>query len=333
MNQFTFNYQNNPINNFQQGYPNFVGNIPPQVQNINNNIYNNFNNFNELNSEKQIYFRFMNGQTFTIKTKLKEKLIDIINKFKNTECPNELKNSLFICVIHAQKIQNLNKTLYDLNIKDKDFILFIDSPSEYEQNKEEYVLTEREKKQMDLLKLEYAKNYEIMNLDNEQKLINNYDNDYKNEDIPSFKEYMEKKESKMGVGIKVKEHKCILVYCLTNVDWKCNICNVQYKKENSKYYCSICDFNMCENCHYKNNYFMKKSFPKGAKPSNKSVNVHFFNTDYHEHRLVFCRSSRRFCEFSKWICNNCTEVFNNNIWSFYCTLCDYDICCDCCGFH
>ena len=331
MNQFPFSFQNNQMNNIQPGYPNFIGNMPNQYPNMNNINYNNFNNFQNINSEKQFYFCFMNAQSFKIKAKLNEKLIDIINNFKNKECPNGLKNSLNVCIIHAEKIKDFNKALYEFNIKDNDRILFIDSPTEFEENKgdEDFVLTEREKKQMDSLKLEYAKHYAI----NPNLNDDNNNNDDEDEDIPSFKEYVEEKESKIGSGIEVKEHKCILVYCLTNTDWKCNICNIQYKKENSKYYCSICDFNMCENCHYKNNYFMKKSFPKGAKPSNDSVNVHFFNTDYHEHRLVFCRSSRRFCEFNKWVCNNCTEAFNNQIWSFYCTLCDFDICCECCGFH
>ena len=31
-------------------------------------------------------------------------------------------------------------------------------------------------------------------------------------------------------------------------------------------------------------YFMKKSFPKGTKASNPSVNIHCLNTDYHPHR-------------------------------------------------
>ena len=145
MNQFPFSIQNNPINNIQPGYPNFIGNMPNQYPNMNNINYNNFNNFQNINSEKQFYFCFMNAQSFKIKAKLNEKLIDIINNFKNKECPNGLKNSLNVCIIHAEKIKDFNKALYEFNIKDNDRILFIDSPTEFEENKgdEDYVLTER----------------------------------------------------------------------------------------------------------------------------------------------------------------------------------------------
>ena len=79
---------------------------------------------------------------------------------------------------------------------------------------------------------------------------------------------------------------------------------------------------------------MKKTFPKGTKPSNESVNIQFLETPYHEHRLAFCRSSRLFfVRYNPWYCDNCREQNTNDKWSFYCTLCDFDLCCSCCGFH
>ena len=143
-------------------------------------------------------------------------------------------------------------------------------------------------------------------------------------------------EKDVPIGIEVKEHYHDLVLCLTNDNWKCNNCEKFHGKKISKYYCSLCDYSMCENCVivlYSKNNFLKKSLPKEATPSNKSVNIQFYNSDYHNHRLVFCRSSRNFNYYSQWICNNCGEQYDNDQWSFYCTVCDFDLCCDCCGYH
>ena len=83
-----------------------------------------------------------------------------------------------------------------------------------------------------------------------------------------------------------------IVYCLTNFDWKCNVCENHYEKNNGRYYCSKCNFNLCENCHYQRKYITKKSFPKDTLPSNSSITTNFFQTDYHEHSLVYCRCSK-----------------------------------------
>ena len=90
---------------------------------------------------------------------------------------------------------------------------------------------------------------------------------------------------------------------------------------------------MCEKCHEKKKYFMKKSFPQGTKPSNTQIKEQFLNTDYHQHRLVFCRASKKFDFFTGYKCNNCLESYDNDIWLFYCTLCDYNLCLKCCGYQ
>ena len=209
-----------------------------------------------------------------------------------------------------------------------------------------YQLTEREKEQVNRLKQEYDEKYLHKELNKKVKLNENEnknedkDNDSIDEneaddeaDIPTFRQFLMEKDRKVGLGIHVKEHDGRLVYILANKAWTCRICKKDYPKENPRYYCSICGYSMCEDCHYKKKYYMKKSFPEGTKPSNPSVNIHCLHTDYHPHRLVYCRTSRRFLGYNSWNCDNCRESFNNRVWSFYCTKCDYDLCCDCCGFH
>ena len=342
----SFNNMNNMnmnMNNLANSFNNMSINDNFPLKKFNSEEIQNKMNINNLDSQIQINFRFISSQSFKVNAKQNEKLIDVINRFKNSECPKELKNSLTIVLCHGEKVKDLQKTLFELNIQNNEQILFMDNrtPELEENDQEEFKFTEREKEMIMAIKLEYLKIIlikELLNISKENKDENNNnknnDNNGEEDDksnIPSFLDYLRGRDRK--IGINVKEHNHLLVYCLTNIDWKCNICNNQYKKDNMRYYCSLCDYSLCEECHYKRKYFMKKSFPKGVKPSNSSVNIHFFETDYHEHRLVFCRSSRHFAYFNGWYCNNCHKSYDNKDWSFYCTSCDYDMCCECGGFH
>ena len=134
-------------------------------------------------------------------------------------------------------------------------------------------------------------------------------------------------------GIIIKEHIHNLVYCLNNFSWKCNLCKGKYEKISPKYYCSICNFSVCEKCHDIRNYPKKKAFPDEINDSNISIKKKFLKTAYHKHYLVYSRTSRDSDELKQWYCNNCQDVFENNIWSFYCTKCDYDLCKKCAGYN
>ena len=124
-----------------------------------------------------------------------------------------------------------------------------------------------------------------------------------------------------------------MVYCITRFNWKCNLCKKKYDSSNPRYYCSVCNFNLCNECHAKRKYTIKKAFPDNVQPSNPSVKEDFLDTDYHEHRLVYCRSSRSVLQYSGWICDNCRDQYDNEEWSFLCTKCDFDLCCNCVGYH
>ena len=327
VNPTNFNF-NISQNNTNQNYQNINSNINQQY-NI-PNFYNSFNNMNsydtnlklkpnnseEINQRKSINnlekeiiinFNLINGLNYKIKAKLKEKFIDVVNRFRNNNCPIDQKNLLNFPTCHGKMIINLNKTLLELNIKNGEEIIFINyqskSPKNYVQIEEEddddgdddiedneYILTQREKELIRIMKLKYDNIY--LN----KELNNNLNLNQKHNKIPDFIEFIESIDSEKP-GIIVKEHGHLLVYCLTNLNYICNICKKIYSKDNMKYYCSLCDYNMCENCHFERKYFMKKSFPFGVKPSNTTVNIHFLQTDYHKHRLVFCRTSRRFTEF------------------------------------
>ncbi len=325
INQMNQMHISNNVNNFG-----CINNFNAQ----NNFPYKKFNSceikpnmsINDFNEDIEFNFSFVNSTTFKIKANKYEILKDVIYKFKMSECPEDLKKSLTVGLFNANKVDK-NKTLKELGIQNGDKILFMPNN---QPKQEKVVYTERENEQYDKLRNLYKNRYP--NKEN-NKDGNEADDegDEINHSVPKFKHFVMSIDN--SVGITVNEHKHRLVLCLTNESWTCNICNLKYKKEVERYYCSLCDYSMCKNCHYSKKYFMKKSFPKGVKPSNDSVQAHFLNTPFHNDRLVFCRSSRNFLNYNKWNCDNCRELFDNDQWSFYCTACDFDLCCDCCGFH
>ena len=282
----------------------------------------------------------MAAQVFLVKAKLNERLCDVIKKFEDNECPEQLKPHLSLPLHGGQPIKDKTKTLSEIGIKDQDLILFIinkkNGKNEKIENKEkkEHKLTEDELIQIK----KWLEEYEAMKMMKSIFKNNvNKDNDNNNtllaldsrESIHNFLDFIKQKE-RCG-SITVKEHKHKLVYCLTIFKWKCNLCNKDYNKKNARYYCSICDFNMCDECHSKGKYTKKKVFPEGVTPTNASVTTKFIDTDYHPHRLTYCRSSRSVIGYNGWICDNCRENFENEVWSFFCTNCDFDLCCSCVG--
>lgn len=50
-----------------------------------------------------------------------------------------------------------------------------------------------------------------------------------------------------------------------------------------------------------------------------------FISKYHKHKLGLVNTIGR----EGWKCNNCKDSFSNQVRSFYCTLCDYDLCQEC----
>ena len=70
----------------------------------------------------------------------------------------------------------------------------------------------------------------------------------------------------------------------------------------------------------------KQLLEEAMKELNKEKKI-LHNID--KHNLIYCRSSRNFIGYNTWICDKCDTEFNNDIWSFFCTYCDYDLCCEC----
>ena len=279
------------------------------------------------NNEITLKIFLSTGLDFSIKCKIEEKLSVVIDRFKQT---NNIEYNLNFALSRGKEI-DIDKTILELNFIDNQAILFIvqqNIDEDIKEVKKKYELKEDEIKQIKKWIIEYKYNH-ILNIDNNGKLQNFEDK--KLEDSKKL-EYIRKQEKRCFIIIKEHPHK--LIYCISLLNWDCSLCKEKFKKEDAKYYCSLCDFNMCDKCHSKTNCTKKKAFPEGIiKPSNSNINNQFLDTKHHKlHKLFYCRTSRSVIGYSKWMCNNCNKTFKNDIWSFYCTQCDFDLCSVCAGF-
>ena len=334
-NNISINFNNNiknlynKDNNIDYDYMNNNCEIKANI-NLNNNKGMNDNSIlnknKENNSEIVIIFMFTNSRMHFIKCKLNEILNEVINRFKETQCPEDYQEYLNYPIFNGEKADK-NKTLFELGIKNDSKILFpaYGNGIDKKQLKEKYNL-----KDDDIIQImKWSIEYEEMKRNKRKYKIKSDIN--KDMNMKAFIDYARSKD-KIG-SINVKEHEHKLVYCISIIDWNCNICKKIYPKSKAKYYCSICNYNMCDECHAKGNYTKKKVFSEEIEPSNLDINKPFLMTKYHIHSLIYCRTSRASIGYNKWSCDNCKAKFNNKIWSFYCTECDFDLCNTCAGFY
>ena len=89
---------------------------------------------------------------------------------------------------------------------------------------------------------------------------------------------------------------------------------------------------MCDKCREEGYYNQMRPFPENIQPCNIHYNEKFLKSKFHEDNLVLCRTSRKMRGSTSWYCNGCQREFDEDIWSFYCTKCDFDLCSSCMGY-
>ena len=296
-------------------------------------------NFETNNNKITLNFCLMTGQKYSLECNTSEKLSQIINRLKQEKNLNIQIGSL---ILNANQLDQ-EKTIFALRIENNAMIIIIPKMNneghESQENNEinenikkiksEYQLDENEKKMVRKWMTEFKKQLKeeaIGKLKNQNKKpLYNIDNNISYKDKY---DYIEQKDELSGV--QVNEHKHGLIYIISILNWKCSYCKNIYSKNNARYYCSLCDYNMCDKCYSKRNYSKKKIFKDlVVKPSNVEIKEPKLKSKYHKHNLIYCRSSRNFIGYNTWICDNCEKEFTNENWSFICTHCDFDLCCEC----
>ena len=297
-------------------------------------------NFQTNNNKITLNFCLMTGQKYSLECNTSEKLSQIINRLKQEK---NLNIQIGCLILNANQLDQ-EKTIFELRIENNAMIIIIPKVNneghESQENNEinenikkiksEYQLDENEKKMvrkwMNEFKEKQLIEEAIGKLKNQdKKILRNIDNNISYKDKY---DYLEQKDELSGV--EVNEHKHVLIYIISILNWKCSYCKNIYSKNVARYYCSLCDYNMCDKCYSKRNYSKKKIFKDlVVKPSNAEIKEPKLKSKYHKHNLIYCRSSRNFIGYNTWICDNCEKEFTNENWSFICTHCDFDLCCEC----
>ena len=313
----------------------------------NSSVNTNANTQIDLNEEITMNFKFKNGQMMQIKGRADEKFHDVFKRFRENECPDGLKNYMCRAVHNSEVIDN-KKTLYENNIKNGDVVCFFfedenlnnykheNNGEENDDNSDNESISDEseddEEEDEDEKKLVYNSWIEEYKYKLMMKLIIDILNTDTNENLKidfnsrDFLNFLNEKYKELGR--KIDEHEHIVIYTKTNYDWKCKECNQKYSKTKSRFYCSICDYNMCNNCRKNKKYYIIGCIPTDAEPSNNKIKKQFIKHKGHEHRLTYCRTKRT-ASHGGWICNKCKDEFTNKVWTFYCTCCDYDLCTAC----
>ena len=134
-------------------------------------------------------------------------------------------------------------------------------------------------------------------------------------------------------------HEHPLFYCYTtgrpkNNTWDCNKCRNSYSKNVPTFYCTFCDFDLCENCV--GNYNSRKILIYDYE-DNVLNNISLRNPPMlrdwqkvfpsHSHFLTLVRKRNKDKNNKKsWICEFCSRPYSSKEDFYYCSLCDYYLC-------
>ena len=123
----------------------------------------------------------------------------------------------------------------------------------------------------------------------------------------------------------IDKHEHNLTFCITNFGWTCVKCERVFEGINPRYFCSLCNYNICFYCKDIRNYYIPFVFHK-AKSPDLVVRDLFIVNSHHHHQLVYLS---RYVSDSHMKCDVCQNSYDIETWSFYCTNCDFDICSTC----
>ena len=137
--------------------------------------------------------------------------------------------------------------------------------------------------------------------------------------------------------IDAHEHPLLFCYCqrkseANQLGWKCDKCLKDYSYDSPSFYCTYCDFDLCQECMSKYQLSQINPYSKIANifniPNNTSNKLYNWQKYFSEH--IHLLSPIKKIHSSSWICDKCHKKYNiNNKVSYYCSLCDYDICYKC----
>ena len=312
-------------NNFKKSMrQNNINNNPDDI--MSRTFYNsNRNPFYLRPSSRPINFnlKLTTGQTYHVRGNSNETFQSILNKFINDNNLVQMKDKITSAILEANVIK-FDKTLSESQINEGSTVLLIIQNDEKNNNNKDISLT-------DSISTEASFSDLLTRLDelNEIFILTLYLHYVTKKMKNSYQILMKVKGRNLCNGIRECSHihtyKHIhgLVLLYSNNNWTCDICNMFHFKNDSTYHCSLCNFYACKRCiGLQKKYNITESYHQQTQLLN-------FKFPCHEHKMIYCRTSRARNKESSWVCDLCLRMYENKIWSFYCTKCDYDICLSC----
>ena len=114
--------------------------------------------------------------------------------------------------------------------------------------------------------------------------------------------------------------------------WICDICNSSYTFNAPSFYCTACDFDLCQKCFLglRASQIVIYNYSTGTlcQLNQKFNNYKKLNEKIHNHPMIkIIRERTHFTIDLK--CNHCFKDFQRNDEFYYCSLCNYCVCNTC----
>ena len=128
-----------------------------------------------------------------------------------------------------------------------------------------------------------------------------------------------------------------LIHCKTvgrimpGTYWKCNCCFTDYSYNVPTFYCTACDFDLCQRCLLSLSAFMIAIYNYNMSSLTEStnfINISHYHADKHKHPIVKIVRDQTYAEIPLR-CNLCEKTMQKTEQFYYCSLCNYCICLNC----
>ena len=145
--------------------------------------------------------------------------------------------------------------------------------------------------------------------------------------------------SKINNSIMVPKHPHPLYSCITPERskqlqfWTCNNCFCKYTFQIPSFYCTACDYDMCQKCLYEHPLYKIEIYNYNQNEKFLLNNVNVNNANYkpniHEHPMALILFENSFSEEFCIKCQKCKNFIKNTEAFYYCSLCNFNVCQNC----
>ena len=113
--------------------------------------------------------------------------------------------------------------------------------------------------------------------------------------------------------------------------WKCNCCKLDYSYNIPTFYCTACDFDLCQKCFLSLSAFMIGIYNYNLNynyDNQQFINYSHYQENIHKHPIVRILREPTYSEI-KLKCNLCLKDILKEEQFYYCSLCNFCICINC----